>query len=183
MSSNRALTNILIASKLFAERAAWDFVDKEAPNFTIATLAPPLVFGPIKHKLASLDTLNTSNQLIGMFVQGKCKAGIPPSPAFIWTDVRDLALGHVLAMEKPEAGGKRFFFVSGFFSNRETAAVMHKNFPEYKDVLPDPDDKGGDYPEGGIFKVDNSQVKNILGIDFIPFEKCVVDTVKSLKTI
>jgi len=35
------------ASKTFAEKAAWDFVEKEKPNFTISTINPPLVFGPI----------------------------------------------------------------------------------------------------------------------------------------
>lgn len=34
------------ASKTFAERAAWEFLEKEKPNFTIATINPPLVFGP-----------------------------------------------------------------------------------------------------------------------------------------
>ena len=31
------------ASKTLAERAAWQFVDDEKPNFTIATINPPLV--------------------------------------------------------------------------------------------------------------------------------------------
>lgn len=35
------------ASKTFAEKAAWDFLEKEKPNFTITTLNPPLVLGPI----------------------------------------------------------------------------------------------------------------------------------------
>lgn len=35
------------ASKTFAEKAAWDFLEKEKPNFTIATINPPMVFGPI----------------------------------------------------------------------------------------------------------------------------------------
>lgn len=34
-------------SKTFAERAAWDFVEKEKPNFVISTINPPMVFGPI----------------------------------------------------------------------------------------------------------------------------------------
>jgi nucleoside-diphosphate-sugar epimerase len=35
------------ASKTFAEKAAWDFLEKEKPNFSIATINPPMVFGPI----------------------------------------------------------------------------------------------------------------------------------------
>jgi hypothetical protein len=35
------------ASKTFAEKAAWDFLEKEKPNFSVATINPPMVFGPI----------------------------------------------------------------------------------------------------------------------------------------
>jgi nucleoside-diphosphate-sugar epimerase len=35
------------ASKTFAEKAAWEFLEKEKPGFTIATINPPMVFGPI----------------------------------------------------------------------------------------------------------------------------------------
>jgi nucleoside-diphosphate-sugar epimerase len=41
------------ASKTFAEKAAWDFVEKEKPNFTISTINPPLVFGPIVSSMHS----------------------------------------------------------------------------------------------------------------------------------
>jgi nucleoside-diphosphate-sugar epimerase len=30
------------ASKTFAEKAAWDFIEKESPNFTLATMCPPV---------------------------------------------------------------------------------------------------------------------------------------------
>jgi nucleoside-diphosphate-sugar epimerase len=147
------------------------------------TLAPPFVFGPVTHNLTSLDALNTSNQLINGFVQGSCKDGIPPTITFLWTDVRDLALGHVLAMEKPEAGGKRFFFAAGYFTNKEMVDIIRKNFPEYNDRLPGPQDQGGDYPAEGVYKIDNSQTKQVLGIEFTPFEKTIIDTVNSLKTV
>ena len=40
-------SNISTASKVFAEKAAWDFMDKEKPNFSLSTIEPTLVFGPI----------------------------------------------------------------------------------------------------------------------------------------
>ncbi|KAL1643457.1 Glycine-rich RNA-binding protein 2, mitochondrial [Diplodia intermedia] len=171
------------ASKLFAEQEAWKFVKRERPNFTLATLAPPFVFGPVKSNLGSLSAINTSNQVISAFVQGKCKQGVPPTVAFIWTDVRDLALGHVPAVEKEEAGGKRFFFTAGYFTNKQVANIIWDRFPEYRDDLPDPDSEGGGFPPEGVYKVDNSQARRLLGSDFTPFEKCVVDTVKSFKIL
>lgn len=43
-----------------AERAAWDFVEKEKPQFDIATICPPLVLGPLIHQVAKASSLNTS---------------------------------------------------------------------------------------------------------------------------
>ena len=41
-------------SKTAAEKAAWDFVEKEKPNFDLVVLNPPLVLGPVVHYLNSL---------------------------------------------------------------------------------------------------------------------------------
>lgn len=35
-----------LGSKTFAERAVWEFVQDEKPNFPIATIDPPSLFGP-----------------------------------------------------------------------------------------------------------------------------------------
>ena len=58
------------ASKTCAERAAWEFVEKQKPNFDLVTLCPPLVFGPVIHSLKSLDELNTSNKRIWGLLSG-----------------------------------------------------------------------------------------------------------------
>lgn len=175
------------ASKTFAERAAWDFVRHEKPNFTLSTANPPMVFGPIVHYLNSLDSLNTSNQRIRNFIQGQAKDGLPDSGVFIWIDVRDLALAHVKQIEIPEAAGKRFFATAGYFSNKEIADIIRKNFPEYADKLPAPDaESTGDYPDGttdSIYKYDNSRMVDILGIKFRTLEESIVDLVKSLKAV
>lgn len=171
------------ASKTFAERAAWEFLEKEKPNFSIATMCPPLVLGPIVHYLNSLDALNTSNQRVRDIMMGKAKEEIPPTGTFIWVDVRDLALCHVLAMEKEAAANKRFFITTGYFSNKEIAGIIGKNFPQYKEGLPSASTPGGDYPEEGVYKIDNSNVVNTLGVKFRPLEESIVDTVKSLQAV
>jgi nucleoside-diphosphate-sugar epimerase len=52
------------ASKKLAEKTAWDFVAENNVNFDIVTINPPLVLGPIKPYLQSLDSINTSNEVI-----------------------------------------------------------------------------------------------------------------------
>ncbi|RAL61732.1 hypothetical protein DID88_002800 [Monilinia fructigena] len=171
------------ASKAFAEKAAWDFLEKEKPNFTLTTINPPLAFGPIVHCLNSLDALNTSNQLIRNLLQGKYKDELPDMIIFLWVDVRDLALAHIRAIEIPDAADKRFFVTEGYFSNREIVEIVRKNFPEYAKELPGEDVKGGGYPEEGLYKFDNSRAVDVLGLKFRGLEESVVDTVKSLKEV
>ncbi|KAF2396255.1 NAD(P)-binding protein [Trichodelitschia bisporula] len=170
------------ASKTFAEKAAWNFIERAKPNFDLVVINPPLVLGPIVHYLNSLDALNTSNERVRNCIQGQWKDEIPDTGVFAWVDVRDLADIHVKAVELPEAGGKRFFATAGFYSNKEIADIVRNHFPEYKN-LPGPDIKGGDYPTEGLYKVDNSRVKSVLGTKFTSLEDSIVDLVKSLQTV
>ena len=57
------------ASKTFAEKAAWDFVKTEKPNFDLAAICPPMVYGPLEND-ASLAHLNTSSADIYRFMNG-----------------------------------------------------------------------------------------------------------------
>lgn len=171
------------ASKTFAEKAAWEFIEKEKPNFTLSTINPPLVIGPIVHYLNSLDALNTSNQRTRNFLQGKCKEEIPDTGVYLWIDVRDVALAHVKAIEVPEAAGLRFFTTAGKFSNKAICEIIRKHFPEYHSELPSVDVKGGDYPEGPIYGYDNARTAKALGIEFRSLEDSIVDLVKSLKSV
>ncbi|PWY73689.1 ketoreductase [Aspergillus heteromorphus CBS 117.55] len=169
------------ASKTFAEKAAWDFVEKEKPGFDIATINPPLVFGPVVHYLNSLDAINTSNQRISNLIQGNYKDGLPPTATFLWVDVRDVALAHVRAIEVPEAGGQRFFVTSGSYSNKDVADVVRKAFPELEDKLP-PRDAPSDKP-ADVYGYDNKKSIEVLGIQYRSLEESVTDTAKSLLSI
>lgn len=174
------------ASKTVAERTAWDFVSdpKNGVKFELATICPPMVFGPVVHHLSSLAAINTSNGRFVDLVQGRWASEIPPSGVFLWVDVRDVALAHANAMERPEAAGQRFFVTAGYYSNREIAAAVRKHFlPELGDKLPAESVPGGGYPEGSFYKYDNSRATKVLGIDWIPLEKSAVDTVKSLRAL
>jgi nucleoside-diphosphate-sugar epimerase len=175
-------------SKTFAEQAAWDFVEKENPNFTVTAMNPPMIYGPVIHQPESLDTVNTSNARIRDAMLGKWIGEIPATGLFIWIDVRDIALLHVLALESEseEIIGQRVFSTQGYYSNKEIVEIVRKHYPEYEDRLPNKDIKGGDFPEGGLdgyFKVDNSRSKKLLGKDFISFEQSIVDLVKTLKAL
>jgi nucleoside-diphosphate-sugar epimerase len=167
-------------SKTFAEKAAWEFVEKEKPNFQLTTLNPPFVFGPIVHYLNSLDTVNTSNARIMKMMNGSMKEKLEPTGQWLWVDVRDIALAHVRAIEVPEAAGKRFFITAGYWSTSDAIEIIRKNFPDLAGNLMEHPES--DLPKD-IFKIDNSRGKKILGLEYRSLEECIVDTAKSLKAV
>ncbi|PGH17300.1 hypothetical protein AJ79_01184 [Helicocarpus griseus UAMH5409] len=171
------------ASKTFAEKAAWDFIEKEKPNFTLSAINPPVVLGPVVHYLSTLASINTSNERVRDLITGAAKNSCPPTGAYFWVDVRDVALAHVLAAEKQaEAAGQRFFITAGKFSNRQVAEIIVEEFPELKEKVPTTEEalKPGDFPPEGWFGYNNEKSKEVLGLAYRGLRESVVDTVKSL---
>lgn len=104
----------------------------------------------------------------------------PPTGTFLFVDVRDLAKAHVDIIENPDAGSKRFFLVSGHFSNKQVLEIVKKNFPQYDDKFPT-DTSEGDYPpKDKLTGFDNSRASSVLGIKYIPLEQSITDTAKSI---
>lgn len=80
-------------------------------------------------------------------------------------------------MTVPEAGGNRFYMVSGFYSNPRLAEIIRANFPQLADKLPPP--AKDDFPDDH-WQFDCSKSKKVLGIEYIDLEKSVCDTVQSM---
>lgn len=57
-------------SKKFGELAAWEFVDEEKSKFDIATLCPPMTFGPVVHPVPDDSQLNESNAVLWSIAKG-----------------------------------------------------------------------------------------------------------------
>lgn len=172
-------------SKALAEKAAWQFMEEEKPAFSLVSLNPSLIFGPVKENTSSLQNMNTSNARFVAFITGAAKEKCPPTGSLFWVDVRDTALAHVLAIEKPEAGGRRYFLAASAFSNVELVDIIDKSFPKYKDLLPAGDAlKLGQYPEGGPpYKVDHSRSVTELGVKYRTLKESVEDTVNSIASL
>lgn len=68
---------------------AWDFVEKEKPNFDLVTLTPPMIYGPLRHSVKSVKELNQSNSRIyDLFINSKKDAELPPNGLHTFVDVR-----------------------------------------------------------------------------------------------
>ena len=60
------------------------------------------------------------------------------------------------------------------------ADVIIKNFPQLADKLPATREPNDGFPEGGVYKGDNTRSKEILGLEYTSFEKSITDLVKML---
>jgi dihydroflavonol-4-reductase len=95
-----------VKSKTLAERAAWDFVEREGGGMELSVVNPVAVFGP-----ALGPDLSASVEVVRRMLDG----GIPGCPriAFGVVDVRDVADLHLRAMTHPAAAGERFLATGG----------------------------------------------------------------------
>lgn len=165
------------ASKKFAEETAFDFVKETGVSFHIATICPPIIYGPIQHAITSTDKLNTSSADIYRLMNGSEKE-MPQSPFFAFCDVRDVAQAHLQAYQKDEAANQRFFVTGGLYTYQAICDILRDRFPEIRDKVPE--GKPGCRLEADVYRLDTSKAKRVLGLTFRSLEECVVDTAKSL---
>eukprot|EP01111_Echinosteliopsis_oligospora_P010552 TRINITY_DN3311_c0_g1_i2.p1 TRINITY_DN3311_c0_g1~~TRINITY_DN3311_c0_g1_i2.p1 ORF type:complete len:354 (-),score=75.33 TRINITY_DN3311_c0_g1_i2:893-1909(-) len=163
-----------IGSKKFAEKAAWDFLEKEKPHFDIVTLCPPMVYGPIVHNVASINDLGTSQKNIADLVTGETKEVTQPRTR-IYVDVRDLALAHVLALETKAASNQRYLVTAGNYSWQQLADICNSKFAG--NTKAPKGNPGETIPEQAV---DTSKVRRDLGLTFRTVEETFTDSVQQV---
>ncbi len=161
------------ASKTFAERAAFDFVEKNTPNFAVTSVCPPMVYGPAKHSISSLSNLNSSSADIYRLMNGSEKT-VPDTVFFGWVDARDLGEAHVLAYESPVAAGQRYLTTAGGYTYQQICDTIRKDLPEKRHLVPE-GTPNAPYPD--VYGVDNSKIRNELGLEFRDLQTSIHDMV------
>ncbi|CAL9109365.1 unnamed protein product [Musa acuminata var. zebrina] len=154
-----------VLSKTLAEEAAWKFSKEN--GIDIVTINPGMVIGPLLQ-----STLNTSSAAILNLINGSSTF---PNATFGWVNVQDVAMAHVLAFELPSASG-RYCLVERVVHYSEILKIIHELYPSFQ--LPDKcaDDK----PFVPVYKVSKEKFKS-LGLDYIPLETSIKETIESLK--
>jgi len=118
-----------VVSKTVAELAAWDYVAETPDAPELAVVNPAFVLGP-----APDADLSTSLEVIRLIGTGAYPAA--PKIAFPISDVRDVAVTHVLAMTTPEAAGQRFLTANGFLRLIEVARLVSDALPDLAGKVP-----------------------------------------------
>ena len=119
-----------VKSKAIAERAAWDFIEREGGGLELAVVNPVAVLGPV---LA--PDYSTSILLVQKLLDGALPAA--PKASFGIVDVRDVADLHIRAMTDPKAKGERFLAMAGeSVSILETGKVLRAHFGKAASKVP-----------------------------------------------
>ncbi|MGJ4844665.1 SDR family oxidoreductase [Leifsonia sp. Le1] len=180
-----------VKSKTLAERAAWDFVQREGGGLELATVNPVGILGPVLgHDYSS------SVQLIKAVRDGR----LPrlPNVSFGIVDVRDVAALHLLAMTRQEAAGQRFLAISGdVMSAQEVALLIRghlgeggarittKTMPDWvlKALAPFSRTVRGSLPDVGVVRrASAAKAERVLGWSPRSHEEAILATVDSLPT-
>ncbi|KAF9871183.1 nad dependent epimerase [Colletotrichum karsti] len=171
-----------VASKMFAEKAAWEFLVEKQPPFDIVTINPPMVYGPVYDAsyLKSPQELGQSNFMLYYgFLNPELtsESPVPPDSLHLYIDVRDAARAHLLAATKPAAGGNRFIVSPGGITNQRIANLFREALPQLQGRIPKGDPEKVALPEG-TFGLDSGLAKRILGLEYRKDEDTFKDAAK-----
>ncbi|PCH40321.1 NAD(P)-binding protein [Wolfiporia cocos MD-104 SS10] len=156
------------ATKVLSEKAAWEWVEQEKPDFDIVTILPNANFGP-----SLCGGPRTTGAWIHQVMQNDdtLVKNVPPQ----WfVDVRDNGRLHVLALATPSLGGRRIWAVAEPSEWNKILAIIRKAFPHVQV----PDDVSGQQGEPDQQRIDNSVATEALG-GWIGLEQSVIDTARS----
>eukprot|EP00743_Colponemidia_sp_Colp-15_P006126 GILK01006585.1.p1 GENE.GILK01006585.1~~GILK01006585.1.p1 ORF type:complete len:396 (-),score=42.06 GILK01006585.1:203-1357(-) len=175
-------------AKTEAEKAVWSLVE-EHPHLSVGIINPAILFGPTYYTLQDVESLG----VLRSFLNGEYPGY--PALGYGYTDVRDAANAHVLAMEDTSKTTERYIVVSESMFFSELAARARKLFPDfpiprfplpnvlvYAACLVDSRLRFSLLRKnlGRLQRFSTKKFSAKFGIPFTPFEKTLVDSCESM---
>ena len=161
-----------IKSKTLAEKAAWDFIEKDGNGLELTVINPVGIFGPVIGDISSAS--------LDIAVAGILNGTTTESPNFTMgvVDVRDVATIHILAMEHPKAAGERFIAsADGVMSFYDVAELFKKERPEQARNIATMQPTAKDF----YIEMTNQKARTVLGWQPKSKEEALLASVDSLK--
>ncbi|KAJ3040890.1 methylglyoxal reductase (NADPH-dependent) gre2 [Rhizophlyctis rosea] len=174
---NAGVAAAYLASKSEAEKAAWKFIEEKKPSFTLTTLLPVFVFGPLLLPPKTPSDVKASLTNIYKYINNTLTTIPARNPFTNFVDVRDVATAHIKAATLPIAEGKRYILSAGAITPAAVVKIIREKFPDLK--VP----SGGDESLEAREEVSGERAVKELGISLKGFEEVIVDTVQDLKVL
>ncbi|KAJ5131635.1 hypothetical protein N7448_005793 [Penicillium atrosanguineum] len=164
------------ASKVVAERAAWDYVRDHPVKYQLITLCPGMVFGKMIHPISSLSQLNASNQIVWDVLNVGQDGAIPPTKAPVWIDVEDLATASLKSLELSTNGHERFLLTQSSYDTQEIADIIRGKLPKSRAPVGSPGYRIADTH----YSCDSSKAQQVLGVEFKTLEESIIPLAQQL---
>jgi len=183
-------TSTYFRSKTLAERTAWDAI--HGTGTELCTVIPYMILGPTLFNDASLLGNSDSLRFAASIATGDVSA-VPDMTAGV-CDVRDVAQVHVRALTEPDAAGKRFICCTQTIKMKELQAKLAKAAGRSEAaVMPacifgcvalcSSDARMVKDRLGKSWEVDASQTKEVLKLQFTPFDGTVRSIIDDFVTL
>ncbi len=181
-----------VKSKTLAEKSVWDFIkeQKGENRLELVVINPGGIWGPTLSDKIAGESMNIVKDMITGKMPMLAKAAMNMS------DVRDVALIHVKALENKEANGRRFVVASEKpYSFKEMAQILKLNGNKKVSTLEGPnsllkfmskfnsDLKAMKPFIGNTYNADVSQTMKVFNWKPISFEKSILDTATCVKQL
>jgi len=142
-----------------------------------------MVYGPLRHSITSVKQLNESNaRIYNLFINSKKDADIPPNGMHVYTDVRDLAHAHLLAITVPEASNQRFIICAGQVSSQDISDALRANILELDERTPE-GVKDGNKLDKNTYICSSALAEKVLGVRIRSKEETFVELGRQLLEI
>jgi nucleoside-diphosphate-sugar epimerase len=162
-------------SKTVAERAAWDFIEREGAGTELVVINPTWIAGPTLTTAA-----RSSLQFFTALLDGAMT--VVPRQRFGVADVRDVAELHITAMATPGAAGKRYLALADGPTTTylEVARLLRDRLGPLAERVPTEEAPGDELP---ALVIHNDRAKQELGFRPRPADTTIVETAESLFAI
>jgi nucleoside-diphosphate-sugar epimerase len=162
-------------SKAIAERAAWDFIDREGGDTELVVINPTWIAGP-----TLTSSARSSLQLFTAMLDGHMP--VVPRQRFGIADVRDVSQLHITAMATPEAAGRRYLALADGPTTTflEVAGVLRDRLGPMADRVPTEEAPGDELPP---LVIHNDRARAELGFRPRPADTTIVETAQGLRDL
>jgi nucleoside-diphosphate-sugar epimerase len=162
-------------SKAIAERAAWEFIEREGGDLELVVVNPTFILGPTLTTQA-----RSSLQLVKAMLDGKMP--VARRQRFGVADVRDVADLHIRAMAAPGAAGKRFLALADgpTISFLDLAEILRERLGSLAERVPSEEAPGDEPPQ---LIIHNDRAREELGWRPRPAGATIIETAESLRDL
>jgi nucleoside-diphosphate-sugar epimerase len=162
-------------SKVIAERAAWDFMEREGGKTELVVVNPTFILGPTLTTQPRSSLQLTKAMLDGLMpVVRRQRFGV--------ADVRDIADLHIRAMAAPDAAGKRYLALADgpTISFLQMAQILRERLGPLAQRVPTQEAPGPEVPR---LVIHNDRARDELGWRPRPAETTIIETAESLRDL